>query len=199
MTIEYDTVKNISMSANIQMENGDVFNPCRVMYCYAEALSGKQYCSYHSCRVLWCDSQSPCPHHSCKWALKRQYCPNLRTHGGEYCEKHSCRIDGCLNDSYECKTHKMCCANDCTTKLLSTDIRYCPHHICGINECKNGVGTCFTHSCLAIFQGFMCGNSKIFPWKKCLFHLTYDEVFGSTEYAKVIPRDIINIINTYIV
>lgn len=190
-------LKNISTSANDQMETGIVV--CRARYCNIGLLAGKQYCRYHGCGVLGCDNQSPCPHHSCKWKLERQHCPGLRTHRGEYCIQHSCRIDGCLNDFSNCKLHKMCCAIGCSTKLLSADIKYCPHHICGINGCKDGAGMCITHACLAICQGFICGNSKTFPWKKCLYHLTYYEVFESTEYAKVIPRDVIGIINTYIV
>lgn len=185
------------------MENGD--NPykgiycCKVPYCYSEVLSGKQYCSYHGCEVLGCYNQLPCPCHSCKWTKKRECCHNLRTHKGEYCEQHSCRIGGCLNHLDECKTHKRCHFINCSSKLLLNDIRYCPRHICGVDGCKNGLGECIIHTCLAIFRGVICGNSKTFPWKKCLYHLTYYEVFESTEYAKVIPRDVIGIINTYIV
>lgn len=193
----------MSTSASIQMENG--VNPykgmycCKVMYCDAEVLSGKQYCSYHSCRVLGCDNQLPCSYHSCKWRKEKlRYCAHLRTYRGEYCIQHSCRIDGCLNYLDECETHKKCCFINCSTKLLSDDIKYCPSHICGVNGCKDGLDECIIHTCLTITHGVICGNSKTLPWKKCLYHLTYDEVFDSTEYAQVIPRDVIGIVNKYI-
>lgn len=156
--------------------------------CYKKRAPNKRYCDMHSCRIIGCQNTYFCHIHRCKV----KDCFGTRFKYKQYCASHACKVIGC-NDILPCPKHSCNYSYTCS-KLSVKDGKYCAKHSCGINGCKNAVECCDLHTCIE----FNCFNTVESPWKRCLQCLTYGDVFARTDYAKIIPRDIIGIINKYL-
>lgn len=181
--------------------NDCILHMCQDYKCTNRSIYGKHYCKLHMCPALNCKQNLPCKAHTCLHvypyksgsSICKIYCKNVRTITGEYCGIHSCNISGCTHCVKSCMTHR-CQYSGCENRSISGDIKCCYQHICGVEKCVNCVGKCDRHSC----ELKDCVNRRESIWKKCIIHLTNADMFIGTDYAKVLPRDIIGIISKYL-
>ena len=171
---------------------------CVLWFCNDRREKNKQYCYKHCCPALGCNQQSypePCKIHLCQRSLLDSICYKLRMCGGQFCVEHSCRVEGCKNYIYRCDIHtKKQCNMEYCQSFAQTDMNYCVRHLCEHEGCGNRIHECFIHKCSTLG----CANIAHVGWKKCLLCLTYTDVFVTTDYARIIPKDIVNIIITFV-